>query len=102
MARGLAGKRSSQGSLMMTATSIGRMAVPYLALTATCGAALVVGIVQMRHEPAPEAKAAAVVSAPAPQAQDQLSHARATVQAEANAVAPAPAVSPRAPDIEET
>ncbi len=87
---------------MMTATSIGRMAVPYLALTATCGAALVVGIVQMRHEPAPEAKAAAVVSAPAPQAQDQLSHARATVQAEANAVAPAPAVSPRAPDIEET
>jgi nucleoid-associated protein YgaU len=63
----------------------------------------VVGIVQMRREPAPEAKAAtaaAVVSAPAPQ--DQVSHALATVQAEANAVAAAPAASPRVPDIEET
>jgi nucleoid-associated protein YgaU len=89
----------------MTATSLGRIAVPYLALTAICGAALVFGIIQMRHEPAPEAKAAtaaAVVSAPAPQAQDQVSHALANVQAEANAVAPAPAVSPPAPDIEET
>ena len=87
---------------MMTVTSIGRIAVPYLALTATCGAALVVGIIQMRHEPAPETNVAAVVSAPAPQAQDQVSHALAPVQAEANAVAAAPAVSPGSPDIEET
>ena len=89
----------------MTATSIGRIAVPYLALTAICGAALVVGIIQMRQEPTPEAQAAtaaAVVSAPAPQPQDQVSHALTTVQADANAVAAAPAVSPPAPDIEQT
>jgi nucleoid-associated protein YgaU len=84
---------------MMSAISIGRIAVPYLALTATCGAALVFGIIQMQHEPAPEAKAvtaAAAASLPAPPAQDQVSHALATVQADANAVAAAPPVPPRA------
>ena len=84
---------------MMTATSIGRIAVPYLALTATCGAALVFGIVHMQNEPAPEAKvatAAAAVSPSTPPAQDQVSHALATVQAEAKAVATAPAVPPGA------
>jgi nucleoid-associated protein YgaU len=84
---------------MMSAISIGRMAVPYLALTATCGAALVFGIIQMQHEPAPEAKAvtaAAAAALPAPPAQDQVSHALATVQAEAKAVAAAPPVPPRA------
>ena len=88
---------------MMTAISIGRMAVPYLALTATCGAAFVFGIIQMQHESAPEAKAemaAAAAAPPAPQAQDQVSHALATVQAEANAVAAAPPLPPRA-DTEE-
>lgn len=85
--------------MMMTATSLGRVAVPYLALTATCGAALVYGIIHMQHEPSLEAKAAmvaAAVSPPAPPAQNQVSHALAPVQAEANAVAAAPAVSPRA------
>jgi len=84
---------------MMTATSIGRIAVPYLALTATCGAALVFGIIHMQNEPAPEAKAvtaAAAVSPSTPPAQDQVSHALATVQAEAKAVATAPAALPGA------
>ena len=84
---------------MMSAISIGRMAVPYLALTATCGAALVFGIIQMQHEPAPEAKAvtaAAAAALPAPPAQDQVSHALATVRTEAKAVAAAPPVPPRA------
>jgi nucleoid-associated protein YgaU len=89
----------------MTAISIGRIGVPYLALAATCGAAVAVGLIQMRQQSAPEARAAmaaAAVPAPAPQAQDQASHALAAVQAEANAVAAAPAASPRAPDVEET
>ncbi len=89
----------------MTAISIGRIGMPYLALAATCGAAVAVGIIQMRQQPAPEARAAmaaAAVPAPAPQVQDQASHALAAVQAEANAVAAAPAASPRAPDVEET
>ena len=80
---------------MMTATSIGRIAVPYLALTATCGAALVFGIVHMQHESAPEAMAVTAAAAASPPAQAQVSHALATVQAEANAVA-APAPPPRA------
>jgi nucleoid-associated protein YgaU len=82
---------------MMTATSLGRIAVPYLALTATCGAALVFGIIHMQQEPARETKAAiaaAAVAPPAPPAQDQVS--LATVPAGANAVAAAPPVSPRA------
>jgi nucleoid-associated protein YgaU len=88
---------------MMTATSIGRISVPYLALTATCGAALVFGFMHMQHEPTPEARAvtsAAAVSPPAPPAQNQVSHALATVQTEAKAVAAAPAVPPGA-DIED-
>jgi nucleoid-associated protein YgaU len=79
--------------------------VPYLALAATCGAAVAIGIVQMRQQPAPQARAAmaaAAVPAPAPQVQDQASHAPAAVQAEANAVAAAPPASPRVPDVEET
>ena len=88
---------------MMTATSIGRISVPYLALTATCGAALVFGFMHMQHEPTPEASAvasAAAVSQPSPPAHDQVSHALATVQTEAKAVAAAPAVPPGA-DIED-
>ena len=79
----------------MTATSIGRIAVPYLALTATCGAALVFGFMHMQHEPTPEASAvasAAAVSQPSPPAHDQVSHALASVQAEAKAVAAGPAM----------
>ncbi len=84
----------------MTATSIGRVAVPYLALTAICGAAILVGIVQMRNEATPAATAA-VVSTPAPPAQDQVSHALAAAQAEANALAAQPAESPRVAKVEE-
>ena len=84
----------------MTAISIGRIGVPYLALAATCGAAVAIGLIQMRQQSAPEARAemaTAAVPAPAPQARDQASHPLAAVQAEANAVAAAPAASPRAP-----
>jgi nucleoid-associated protein YgaU len=93
-------EQSSQGLRTMTATSIGRVAMPYLALTAICGAAILVGIVQMRNEATPAATAA-VVSAPAPPAQDQVSHALAAVQAEGNAVAAQPAESPRVAKVEE-
>jgi len=89
----------------MTATSIGRIAVLYLALVAACVAALVVGITHLRREPPVETKAATAapaVSPPASGARDEGSAALATAQAEANAVAAAPAVSPRSPDTDES
>jgi nucleoid-associated protein YgaU len=66
----------------MTATSIGRIVVPSLALVAACGAALVFGTTHVRREPPVETRAA-------------------TAQAEANAVA-AVAVAPRSPDTDES
>jgi hypothetical protein len=69
-------------SRIMTATSIGRIVGPSLALVAACGAALVFGTTHVRREPPVEIRAA-------------------TAQAEANAVA-ALAVSPRSPDPEES
>ena len=89
----------------MTATSIGRIAVLYLALVAACVAALVFGIAHVRREPPVEtsaATAAPVVSPPASGSRDEGSGALATAQAEANAVAAAPAVSPRSPDTDES
>src|SRR5450759_5986660 len=84
----LTSQRSSQGSRIMTATSIGRIVVPSLALVAACGAALVFGITHLRREPPVETRAATA--------------ALATAQAEANAVAAAPTVSPRSPDTDES
>jgi nucleoid-associated protein YgaU len=102
----LTSQRSSQGSRIMTATSIGRIVVPSLALVAACGAALFFGITHLRREPPVETRAAATaapaVSPPASGARDEGSAALATAQAEANAVAAAPAVSPRSPDTDES
>jgi nucleoid-associated protein YgaU len=88
----------------MTATSIGRIAVLYLALVAACVAALVVGFTHLLREPPVETRAATaapVVSPPTSGARDEGSGALATAQAEANAAA-APAVSPRSPDTDES
>ena len=90
----------------MTATSIGRMVVPSLALVAACGAALVFGVTQhVRREPLVETKAATAaptVSSPASGARDEGSAALAMALAEANAVAAAPAASPHTPDTDES
>ncbi len=89
----------------MTATSIGRIVVPSLALVAACGAALVVGITHVRRGPPVETRAATAapaVSPPASGARDESSAALATAQAEANAVGAALAVSPSSPDTDES
>ena len=89
----------------MTATSMGRIVVPSLALVAACGAALVFGITHVRREPPVEtgaATAATTVSRPASGARDEGSAVLATAQAEANTVAPGLAVSPRSPDTDES
>src|SRR5216684_8387629 len=101
----LTSQRSGQGSRIMSTTSIGRIAVLYLALVAACVAALVVGFTHLRREPPVETRAATAapaVSPPASGARDEGSAALATAQAEANAVAAAPAVSPRSPDTDES
>src|SRR6202166_4820397 len=101
----LTSQRSGQRSRIMTATPIARIVVPYLALVAACGAALVFGITNVRREPPVETRAATAapaVSPPASGARDEGSAALATAQAEANAVAAAPAVSPRSPDTDES
>ena len=89
----------------MTTTSIGRIVVPFLALVATCGAALVFGITHVKREPPVETKAATAAPAASPPAsgdRDEGSAALATAQAEANAVAGVLAVSPRSPDTDES
>jgi len=89
----------------MTATSIGRTAVPYLALVAACVAALVVGFMHLRREPPVETRAATAapaVSPPASGSRDEGSAAPAAAQAEANAVAAELAVSPRSPVTDES
>jgi nucleoid-associated protein YgaU len=100
----LTSQRSGQGSRNMTATSIGRIVVPSLALVAACGAALVVGITHVRREPSVETRAATAapaVSPPASGARDEGSAAFAMALAEANALA-APAASPRSPNTDES
>ena len=90
----------------MTATSIARIAVPSLALVAACGAAIVIGITQLRHEPPPLETTAAfavpVVSPLASSDRDQDSAALAKVQTEAKALAAELAVSPVSPAIGES
>src|ERR1700687_2236448 len=101
----LTSQRSSQGSCIMTATSIGRIAVLYLALVAACVAALVVGFTHLRREPPVETRAATAapaVSPPVSASREEVGAAPQTTKAKENAVAPAPAVSPRSPDTDES
>jgi nucleoid-associated protein YgaU len=89
----------------MSATSIGRIVVLYLALVAACGAALVFGITHVRRELPVEtgpATAAATISQSASVARDEGSAALTTAQSEANAAAAALAVSPRSPEADES
>jgi nucleoid-associated protein YgaU len=89
----------------MSATAIGRLVVPSLALAAACGAALVFGITHVPREPPVEtsaATAAPAVSPPASSARDDRIAALATAQAEADAVTSGIAVSPGSPDTDES
>src|SRR5258708_15964653 len=90
---GLTSQRSGQGSHIMTATSIGRIVVPSLAVVAACGAALVFGITHVLREPVETraATAAPAASPPASGPQDQGPAPLATPQAEANTRAAWPA-----------
>ena len=79
--------------------------MPSLALVAVGGAALVFAITHVRREQQVETSAATAAPTISPLgsgARDEGSAALATAQAEANAVAAAPAVSPRAPDTDES
>ena len=85
----------------MTATSIGRIVVPSLALVAVCGAALAFGITHVWREPPVETRAATAAPEVSPPASGAA--ALATAQAEADAVvAAALALSSRAPDTDES
>jgi nucleoid-associated protein YgaU len=86
----------------MTAASIARTVVPFLALVAACGAALVFGITHVQREPSVETRAATAVAPPASGARDEGSAALATAQAKANAAVAALAVSPRSLDTDES
>jgi len=89
----------------MTATSMGRIIVPSLALVAACGAAIAFGVTHVWREAPPETKAAIAapavsspaVSPPASGARDDSSAALATAQATARDVAAELAVSPLPP-----
>ena len=85
----------------MSATSIGRMLVPCLAVVAALGAAVCFGFMPLRRgtaiEIAPLA-AASMISPPAPVDRVESSAALVTAQVEANADAPALAVSPPPPE----
>ena len=88
----------------MTATSIGRIVGPSLALVAACGAALVFGITRVRREPPIETRAATAAPAasrPVSGSRDEGLAALAMALAEANAVG-ALAVSPRSLDTDES
>src|SRR5450755_1792153 len=87
----------------MTATSIGRIVVPSLALVATCAAALVFGITHVWREPPVETRATIATAAVPPATlgvRDERS--AATAQAEANAVAGELAISPTSPVTDES
>jgi len=86
---------------MMTATSIGRIAVPSLAVVAACGAAIAFGIVQLRHEPPPKLSVATTAASPATAPQDKKSAALATAQ-DAKAMVAELAVPPPAPVVDES
>jgi nucleoid-associated protein YgaU len=85
---------------MISFTSIGRIAVPSLALIGVCAAAAAFGILNMRREPPSETTAAIAtpaVSPPASSARAQSSAPLATAKTEANALAAELAVSPPSP-----
>ena len=76
----------------MTPISIGRIAIPFLALTAACGAAFVSGFPRERQPPV-ETRAAATATAVAP-----LTAGVGDAGSDALAMAPALAVPPPSPD----
>src|SRR3981081_328197 len=79
----------------MTVASMSRMVVPFMALVAACGVALVFAIQHVRREPPVDTTAAT----PAPAvSRDQGPAALAAAQAKADAVAAALAGSPLPPD----
>jgi nucleoid-associated protein YgaU len=90
---------------MMTATSMGRIIVPSLALVAACGAAIGFGVTHVWRGAPPETKVAIAaplvsppaISPPASGARDEGSAALATAQATARDVAAELAVSPLPP-----
>jgi nucleoid-associated protein YgaU len=85
----------------MTATSMSRMVVPFVAFVAASGIALVFAIQHVRREPPVDIKAATAAPAaskPASGARDQGPAALAAAQAKANAVAAALAGPPVPPD----
>ena len=81
----------------MTATSMSRMAVPYVALAAVCGVALVFAIQYTRRGPPVDTKAASV-STPASGPQSKGPAALAAAEAQANAVVRGLTGSPLPPD----
>jgi len=81
----------------MTATSMSRMAVPYVALAATCAVALVFAIQYSRREPPVDSKAASA-STPASGPQSKGPAALAAAEAQANAVVRGLTGSPLPPD----
>jgi nucleoid-associated protein YgaU len=84
----------------MTATSMSRMVVPFMALVAVSGVALVFAIQYVRREPPVDTRAATAapaVSKPASGARDQGLTALGKAQTEANAVAATLAGSPPPP-----
>src|SRR5207237_7179996 len=106
-----AGSRSEEPAIwrrwggVMSATSIGRVVAPYLALVAACGAALAFSITHLRREPPVEtapAIAASTMSQSASVARDEGATAPITAQAEANAAALTLALSPRSPEADES
>ena len=85
----------------MTATSMSRMAVPYVVLAAACGVALVFAIQYSHRAPPVDAKAASAAQAaptPASGPQSQGPTALAAAQAQANAVVGGLTGSPVPPD----
>src|SRR4029079_10129016 len=85
----------------MTATSMSRMAVPYVVLAAACGVALVFAIQYSHRAPPVDAKAASAAQAastPASGPQSQGPAALAAAQAQANAVVGGLTGSPVPPD----
>jgi len=84
----------------MTATSMSRMVVPFMALVAVSGVALVFAVQHVRREPPVDTRAATAapaVSKPASGARDQGLTALGKAQTEANAVAATLAGSPPPP-----
>ena len=84
----------------MTAPSISRMAVPYVAFAAACAVGIVFAVQYARREPAADTKvatAAPAVSRPASGARDQAPAALAAVQSQASALTDALAGSPPPP-----